>query len=563
MLTTPTLSYLKGDSSTPLMGVNMGEFLNQARQVHGAKTAVISVIQNQQLTYNELHSLVTQASKALCAVGIVREDRVGIWSTNRTEWIVMQFAVARVGAILVHINPAYKENELEYTVSHSGCKILFLTRKFRTHDCLNFALNVQSRQSGLKSIVDFDGAEVNQETAESLQTSPLGSLISWTSFLAHSKGFSDSALNELSTSVDSSCAASIQYTSGTTGHPKGATLSQSNMLNNGIQIGARLGLVPLDVLCLPVPMFHCFGSVVGVIAAFAHGSSLVFTGESFDAQECIKAVHRYGCTVFYGVPMMFISILNHPSFDSGKMKTLRTGIMGAAPCPSEVFKAAIEKMHMVGLCSSYGMTETSPMSTQCLPSQTIEQRSNTVGTVHQHVEIKIIDPVDGSMVPLGQPGELCVRGYSVMLGYWNNPQATHNAIDQEGWMHSGDLALIREDGCVCIVGRIKDMVIRAGENIYPREIEEFLHKLPQIADAQVFGVPDALYGEQLAAWIKLKPGQSMDAEKLRLLCKGQIASFKIPHYIKFVEEYPSTTSGKVQKFKMREMVITEFQLPSK
>ena len=560
MLTSPKLSYLKGDNSVPLIKSSLGEFLDQAKKAHGPKTAVISVVQNQRLSYDELHALVIQASKALCALGIASGDRVGIWSTNRTEWIVVQFAAARIGAILVHINPAYQENELEFTVSHSGCKILFLTRKFRTHDCLLFALNVQSRQSSLKTIVDFDTPDTTRGAVDSLQTSAFSSLRSWTSFLAQSTNFKDSELQTVTNSVDSSLAASIQYTSGTTGQPKGATLSQSNMLNNAVQIGARLGLVESDVLCLPVPMFHCFGSVVGVMAAFAHGSSVVFTGLSFDAQECIDAVHRHGCTIFYGVPMMFISVLNHPNFDSEKMKTLRTGIMGAAPCPSEVFKAAIEKMHMVGLCSSYGMTETSPMSTQCLPNQTIEQRSNTVGMVHPHVEIKIIDPVDGSIVPTGQPGELCVRGYSVMLGYWNNPQATHKAIDQEGWMHSGDLAQIREDGCVCIVGRIKDMVIRAGENIYPREIEEFLHKLPEIADAQVFGVPDALYGEQVAAWIKLKPGQSMDAEKLRALCKGQIASFKIPHYIKFVEDFPSTTSGKVQKFKMREMVISEFKL---
>jgi len=560
MLTSPKLSYLKGDNSVPLIKSSLDEFLDQAKKAHGPKTAVISVVQNQRLSYDELHALVIQASKALCALGIASGDRVGIWSTNRTEWIVVQFAAARIGAILVHINPAYQENELEFTVSHSGCKILFLTRKFRTHDCLHFALNVQSRQSSLKTIVDFDTPDTTRGAVDSLQTSAFSSLRSWTSFLAQSTNFKDSELQTVTNSVDSSLAASIQYTSGTTGQPKGATLSQSNMLNNAVQIGARLGLVESDVLCLPVPMFHCFGSVVGVMAAFAHGSSVVFTGLSFDAQECIDAVHRHGCTIFYGVPMMFISVLNHPNFDSEKMKTLRTGIMGAAPCPSEVFKAAIEKMHMVGLCSSYGMTETSPMSTQCLPNQTIEQRSNTVGMVHPHVEIKIIDPVDGSIVPTGQPGELCVRGYSVMLGYWNNPQATHKAIDQEGWMHSGDLAQIREDGCVCIVGRIKDMVIRAGENIYPREIEEFLHKLPEIADAQVFGVPDALYGEQVAAWIKLKPGQSMDAEKLRALCKGQIASFKIPHYIKFVEDFPSTTSGKVQKFKMREMVISEFKL---
>ena len=556
MPTTNKISYLKGDNSVPLVNLNMGDFLDEARAKHGLKNAVVSLIQNRRLSFDELHFAVIKASRALIGLGIRSGDRVGIWSTNRTEWIIIQFAVTRIGAILVHINPAYKEHELEYTVKHSECKALFLTPKFRTHDCLNFALNVQKRDECLSAIIDFD----IEDTSNLINKHSSKKLMSWNDFLEFSEEVSIDQLQAISTSIDANSAASIQYTSGTTGQPKGATLSQSNMINNAIQIGARLELATNDILCLPVPMFHCFGSVVGVIAAFAHGASVVFPGESFDPEQTIKAVEVEGCTVFYGVPMMYISILNHPSFVSEKMKTLRTGIMGAAPCPSEVFKAAIEKMHMVGLCSSYGMTETSPMSTQCLPTQTVEQRSNTVGIVHPHVEIKIIDPVDGSIVEVGQPGELCVRGYSVMLGYWNNPDATNSAIDEEGWMHSGDLAQIREDGCVCIVGRIKDMVIRAGENIYPREIEEFLHKLPEIADAQVFGVPDALYGEQLAAWIRLKPGHTLDAEGLRLLCKGQIASYKIPHYIRFVEEYPSTTSGKVQKFKMREMVINEFKL---
>lgn len=556
MLTTNKISYLKGDNSVPLVNSNMGDFLDQARAVHNSKNAVVSLIQNRRLSFDELYSAVIKASRALIGMGIRSGDRVGIWSTNRTEWIIIQFAATRIGAILVHINPAYKEHELEYTVNHSECRALFLTPKFRTHDCLNFAQSVQTRADCLSVIVDFD----LEDTSNLINKQSAKKLMSWNDFLEFSEEVSIDQLQAISTSIDANFAASIQYTSGTTGQPKGATLSQSNMINNAIQIGARLELTSADILCLPVPMFHCFGSVVGVIAAFASGASVVFPGEGFDPEQTIKAVEVEGCTVFYGVPMMYISILNHPSFVSENMKTLRTGIMGAAPCPSEVFKAAIEKMHMVGLCSSYGMTETSPMSTQCLPNQTVEQRSNTVGVVHPHVEIKIVDPVDGSIVDLGQPGELCVRGYSVMLGYWNNPDATNSAIDEEGWMHSGDLAQIREDGCVCIVGRIKDMVIRAGENIYPREIEEFLHKLPEIADAQVFGVPDALYGEQLAAWIKLKPGQTLDAQGLRLLCKGQIASYKIPHYIRFVEEYPSTTSGKVQKFKMREMVINEFKL---
>ena len=546
------LSYVKGDDTCALVKLTMGQLLDNAKQKFGSNTAVVSVLQNHKLNFIELHALVIKASQSLLGLGIKSGDRVGIWSTNRTEWIVMQFAVARIGAILVHINPAYKESELEYTINHSGCKVLFLTPKFRSYDCLSFAISVQKRQPCLEQIIDFD---LIQKTSFHPPN-----LLSWNEFLNYPTQANNKYFDELAQSIDAKSAASIQYTSGTTGQPKGATLSQYNMVNNAIQIGIRFGFTPADIICLPVPMFHCFGSVVGVIAAFAHGSSVVFPTESFDVEQSIKAIEFEQCTVFYGVPMMYIAILNHPSFDSNKMKSLRTGLMGAAPCPSEVFKAAIEKMHIVGLCSSYGMTETSPMSLQCIPTQTMEQRSNTVGIVHPHIEIKIIDPLDGTTVALGKPGELCVRGYSVMLGYWKNPEATKEAIDEEGWMHSGDLAQMREDGCICIVGRIKDMVIRAGENIYPREIEEFLHQLPEIADAQVFGVPDSLYGEQLAAWIKLRPGHTLDEESLRLRCKGNIASYKIPQYIRFVDDYPSTASGKVQKFKMREIVINEFQL---
>ncbi len=546
------ISYVKGDTTSPLIHSNMGEFLDNAVKAFGTRPAVVSVLQNHRFSYKELHSQVIQASKALLSKGIKSGDRVGVWSTNRSEWIILQFAVSRIGAILVHINPAYKENELEYTVNHAQCKILFLTPKFRAYNCLSFALNVQSRQSCLELIVDFDSTDFTHKEHKSV--------MGWGDFLLNSDQITETQLQTFVCKVDSKSPASIQYTSGTTGHPKGATLSQHNMLNNANQIGLRFGFTPSDIICLPVPMFHCFGSVVGVLAAFAQGASIVFPSESFDVELTIKVIDSEKCTVFYGVPMMYIAILNHPSFSTERMKTLRTGLMGASPCPSEVFKAAIDKMHMIGLCSSYGMTETSPMSLQCLPQQSVEQRANTVGVVHPHIEIKIIDPQDGSTVALGQPGELCVRGYSVMLGYWNNPEATQSAIDEEGWMHSGDLAQMREDGCICIVGRIKDMVIRAGENIYPREIEEFFHQLPEIADAQVFGVPDSLYGEQLAAWIKLKPGHQLGIEDLKSRCKGKISSFKIPHYIKFVDEYPSTASGKVQKFRMRQMVIEEFGL---
>ncbi len=543
------LSYAKGEGGVPLFDWNMGQFFDRQSVKHADRPFLVSPLQSKGLNYSQLRELVLIAAGSLLSLGVKPADRVGIWSTNRVEWVVLQFAVARIGAVLVHINPAYREDELEYTINHSGCRALFLSPKFRTHDCLVSAINVKSRAKGLQSIVCLDEQVVP-------------GVMGWNAFLDLSNQQANPDLNVLDQGVNAHSPASIQYTSGTTGKPKGATLSHYNMLNNGNQVGARLGLNDFDVICLPVPMFHCFGSVVGVIAAMAYGACIVFTGEGFDANHCIELIEREQCTAFYGVPMMYIGILNASSFDERKMRSLKKGIMGASSCPSEVFKAAIEKMHLEGLSSSYGMTETSPISTQSNPNDTLELRTQTVGFVHPHLEIKIIDPVTRETLEKGQSGELCVRGYSVMKGYWEDPVASSQAIDEEGWMHSGDLALMRDDGYVCIVGRIKDMVIRAGENIYPREIEEFLHKFPEVADVQVFGVPDPLFGEQLAAWVKLKPGFQLDSHSIHAKCKGQIASFKIPQYWKFVDEFPSTASGKVQKFKMREIMVNELNLKS-
>lgn len=552
----PQLSYAKGEGGVPLSSLTMGDLIDQAALGFPHRPAVISTHQSQTLNFVQLQTAVHATSRALVANGIARGDRVGIWSTNRIEWILLQFAVARIGAILVHINPAYRDDELDYTLGHSGCKALFLQTRFRNFDCLASARAVQVKQPQLELLVHFGDEVQSGSTA-------------WTDFLLHDTAGAPegdaadihaeltSRTERLAQSVKSSDAASIQYTSGTTGRPKGATLTHGNMVNNGTQVGARVGLTDHDRICLPVPMFHCYGSVIGVIGAFAHGAAIVFPGEGFDAQQCLTAMAANACTAFYGVPMMFIAILNHPSFEANRLQSLRTGLMGGAPCPSEVLKAAMEKMHMDQLGVVYGMTETSPISLQSLPDDSIEQRSNSVGRPHPHLELKVIDPVKGHTVERGTPGELCVKGYSVMQGYWHQPEATAAAIDPEGWMHSGDLAVMREDGCVSVVGRMKDMLIRAGENVYPREIEEFLHGLPEIADAQVFGVPDPLYGEQVAAWIKLKPGQQLDEAALRGACHGKIASYKIPHYVRFVEEYPVTASGKVQKFKMRATEIAD------
>ena len=541
------LSYVKADGPLPLFDMNMGSFLQGVVSQHGERTALVAVAQSERLSFRQLHSLVEQAAKALLALGIEEGERVGIWSTNRVEWVVMQFAVASIGAVLVHINPAYREEELAYSIEHVDCKALFLNPKFRSFDCLSAALHVQTQHPGLKFIVAFND-------------SPPAGCWSWPDFLAQSHGVERARLDALLATVRASTAASIQYTSGTTGKPKGATLTHHNMLNNGSQVGARLQLHALDVICLPVPLFHCAGSVVGVIAAFAHGASVVFPGEGFDAEQCIHAIETQRCTAIVGVPMMYIAILHHPQFDGAKMQTLQKGIMGASTCPSAVFLAAMEQMHLKGLSSTYGMTETSPMSTQSFPTDDLETKSQTVGCVHPHLEVKIVEPESGDTVERGQAGELCVRGYSVMQGYWNDPKSTAQAIDKEGWMHSGDLAVMRGDGYISIVGRIKDMVNRAGENIYPREVEEFFHQLPEVADVQVFGVPDPLYGEQLAAWIKLKPGVDTTVQSLKSQCQGKIASYKIPHYMRLVDDFPSTTSGKVQKFKMREVMIRELQL---
>jgi fatty-acyl-CoA synthase len=541
------LSYAKGEGPVPLFDMNMGRFLKGVVGRHGDKTALVALAQSARLSFRELQALVDQAALALLALGIEKSERVGIWSTNRLEWVVMQFAVTSIGAVLVHINPAYREDELAYSVEHVNCKALFLNPKFRSFDCLATALHVQTQHPCLQFIVAFDAEH------------HVGCL-TWSAFLEHAQRVDPVCLDALLETVDSKAAASIQYTSGTTGKPKGATLTHHNMLNNGTQVGSRLQLKASDVFCVPVPLFHCAGSVVGVIAAFSQGASVVFPGEGFDAEQCIEAIDSEQCTAIVGVPMMYISILHHPQFVTTKMQTLQKGIMGASTCPSSVFKAAIEQMSLAGLSSTYGMTETSPMSTQSFTHDDIELKSQTVGCVHPHLEIKIVEPDTGDTVELGQTGELCVRGYSVMQGYWNDPKSTAEAIDVEGWIHSGDLAVMHDDAYVSIVGRIKDMVNRAGENIYPREIEEFFYQLPEVAEVQVFGVPDALYGEQLAAWIKLKPGCVTTVEDLQAQCKGKIASYKIPHYLRLVDDFPSTASGKVQKFKMRDIMVHDHQL---
>lgn len=540
------LSYAKGEETTPLTQQSIGQFFRDLVLLHGSRQALVSQGQGQRLSYAELSSLVEQSAQSLITLGVTQGDRVALWSSNRIEWIVLQFAVVSIGAILVHINPALKAHEVEFNLLHSSSKLLFLTPRYRQTHCLGIGMELKNSCPQLERVISLD-----DENAD----------LNWPAFLSLALEFTPTEIKQIfPPNVNCHQAASIQYTSGTTGQPKGATLSHFNMLNNAIQVGSRLGLTPSDVVCLPVPLFHCAGCVVGVLAAFTKGASIVLTGESFDVVECLNAIEREHCTSIVGVPMMYISILHHPAFDTKRCISLKKGIVGASPCPTEVFKSIMEQMHLKGLSNSYGMTESSPMSAQNNPNDSIELRSQTVGYIHAHIELKVIDPRTKEVLPKGQTGELCVKGYSVMLGYWNNPKATQEAIDSQGWLHTGDLAIMTENDYISIVGRIKDMVIRSGENIYPKEIEEFLHELPQIAAAQVFGVPDALYGEQLAAWIIFKSGEALSSEQLKVLCREKMAHFKVPHYWKFVDAFPSTTSGKAQKFKMREMMIQEYQL---
>ena len=533
-------SIVQGPASMPLREIRIGDVLSEAARLHGDRPALISIHQDRMLTFAVLEAAAREAAAALLAYRIAPGDRIGIWSANRLEWIVVQYATSLIGAILVNINPAYRGTELGYVVEHAGCKALFLTPGYRGFSCVDAARALHAQSRTLEHLILLD-------ESTHAGTTP------WSAFLARAPEIESATLDAVAAGVDCRSAASIQYTSGTTGAPKGATLSHFNIVNNAGQIAARVGLRSDDRICLPVPLFHCFGMVVGVMSAYLHGTAIVFPGETFDAGACLAAAERERCTMIYGVPMMFIAMLNHADFDSSRLTSLRGGLMGGAPCPAEIVRAAIEGMHMHGIAPLYGMTETSPISFQVLPDDSFEQRVQTVGVALPHVEAKVVEPGTDRIVPRGSPGELCVRGYLVMLGYWDNPEATARAIDADGWMHTGDLAVLRDDLHIAIVGRIKDMVIRGGENIFPREIEEFLHTLPEVAEAQVFGIADPLYGEQLCAWIRPRPGVVPDVEALRARCKGYIASFKIPTLIRFVDEFPTTASGKVQKFRMREI----------
>jgi len=531
-MTSPLASYAHGASAVPLVGYTIGECLRRTVEQHGQREALVVRHQTYRATYRELWEQVDLAARGLLARGVRKGDRVGLWAPNRAEWVVTQFATARVGAILVNINPAYRSSELEYALKQSGVSLLVLARGFRSSDYVGMVADVRGRCPDLRDTLVLEWE--------------------WDHLLAAGRDIPEAVLAVREGELSPDDPINIQYTSGTTGFPKGATLSHHNILNNAFFTAQQVRYTELDRVCVPVPFYHCFGMVVGTLGCVTHGACIVVPGDAFDPLAVLEAVQAEQCTSLYGVPTMFIAELEHPRFGDFDLSSLRTGMMGGAPCPVEVMRQVNSRMHMPEVTIICGMTETSPVSTQTAPDDPIEKRVETVGRPHAHVEIKIIDPETGLIVPRGTPGEQCSRGYSVMLGYWNNEAATRGAIDDARWMHTGDLAIMDDDGYVRIVGRIKDMICRGGENIYPREVEEFLYTIPGISDAQVIGVPDEKFGEEVMAWVKLKEDVTLSGADLTALCRGRIASFKIPRYWKFVDAFPMTVTGKVQKFKMRE-----------
>jgi fatty-acyl-CoA synthase len=533
------LSYSSGESATPLLGDTIGGNFDATVRAFGDREALVDRPPGsgsaRRWTYTELAADVDALALGLLEMGIAKGDRVGIWAPNCAEWILTQYATAKIGAILVNINPAYRTRELEFVLNQSGSTLLVAAEKLKTSDYAGMIAEVRPRCPALATVV--------------LLGSP-----QWQALLETGRRLDRGALDAIELDTDDPI--NIQYTSGTTGFPKGATLSHHNILNNGFFVGELCNYTEADRICIPVPFYHCFGMVMGNLAATSHGACMVIPAPAFDPVATLETVQAERCTSLYGVPTMFIAELSAPDFTDYDLSSLRTGIMAGSPCPVEVMKQVIERMSMTEVSICYGMTETSPVSTQTRADDSLDRRVSTVGRVGPHLEVKVIDPETGRTVPRGTPGELCTRGYSVMLGYWEQPDKTAEAVDAAHWMHTGDLAVMDADGYLAITGRIKDMVIRGGENVYPREIEEFLYTHPDILDAQVIGVPDAKYGEELMVWVRLRPGtQALTAESLREFCRGQLAHYKIPRYVHIVDEFPMTVTGKVRKVEMRERAV--------
>lgn len=534
------LSYTHGASNKPLLGTTIGQNLKETVQKFPDREALVSLHQNYRATYQEFWDQTTAVSKALIANGINPGDRIGIWAPNRYEWVLLQYATARIGTILVNINPSYRTNELKFALNQSGVRLLFSQLTFRTSDYRSMVGEVAQYCNELKETIYFE--------------------TNWESFLTSGQSITDSKLKQFEDKVQFDDPVNIQYTSGTTGFPKGVTLSHNNILNNGFFVGERLHYTEKDRVCIPVPFYHCFGMVIGNLACTTHGSCIVIPNESFSAEKTLDAVQKEKCTSLYGVPTMFIAELELPNFDEFDLSSLRTGVMAGSPCPIEVMKQVQSKMYMKEVSICYGMTETSPVSTQTIIGTPLNKQVSTVGTIQDHLEMKIIDPDTGEIVERGTPGEVCTRGYSVMLKYWNDPQATQEAIDEAKWMHTGDLGIMDEEGYVNISGRIKDVIIRGGENISPREIEEFLHTNPLIEDVHIIGVPDEKFGEEIMAWVKIRKGETAISEDLERFCKDKIAHYKIPRYWKFVDSFPTTVTGKIRKVEMRKTSTKELKL---
>ena len=531
------LSYASGTSDVPLLGRTIGDDFDLTVSRFGGREALVDVPTGRRWTYAELQAEVDRVALGLLDLGIAKGDRVGIWSPNCAEWVFVQYATAKIGAILVNVNPAYRSHELRYVLQQSGVRLLVAAPSFKTSDYAAMIDEVRGECPTLDAVV--------------LLGSP-----GWDDLAARAAEVDRDALAARQATLGFDDAINIQYTSGTTGFPKGATLSHHNILNNGFFVGELLGYTEEDRVCVPVPFYHCFGMVMGNLGATSHGSCIVIPAPAFDPEATLKAVQDERCTSLYGVPTMFIAELGLPDFASYDLPALRTGIMAGSPCPVEVMKRVVTEMHMDEVTIMYGMTETSPVSTMTRREDDLERRVSTVGTVMPHVEVEIVDPETGLPLPRNTPGELCTRGYSVMLGYWDAPDQTADAIDVAGWMHTGDLATIDDDGYVAIVGRIKDMVIRGGENIYPREIEEFLYGHPDIDDVQVIGVPDPKYGEELMAWVRLRAGaDELTIDALRAFCQGKLAHYKVPRYLHLTDEFPMTVTGKIRKIEMRERAV--------
>jgi fatty-acyl-CoA synthase len=552
-------SYVSGPSDKPLLGLTIGEMLDMIVEKYPNENALIVHHQNVKWTYAVFSKRVMEVARSLMALGIEKGDRVGIWSLNNSEWTLIQFATAKIGAILVNINPNYRTHELKYALNKAGVKVLITQDKSRYMDYAGMILELAPELLMEESELHSEELPYLRRVIRLYEKDSQG-MMSWLTMLKYQLNVTQEEVMERQKSLDCDDPINIQFTSGTTGFPKGATLTHHNILNNGYFVAERQEITEKDNVIIPVPLYHCFGMVIGNLGCVTHGATMVYPSEMFDAKAVLEAIEKDRATAVYGVPTMFIAELEHPEFKNYDLTSLRTGVMAGSPCPIEVMKKVQTIMHMPQMQIAYGMTETSPVSTQTKMGTSLEKQVSTVGQVHPHLEIKIISHETGQVLPLGLQGELCTRGYSVMSGYWDDDAKTEEAIDDQGWMHSGDLAVMDDEGYINIVGRIKDMIIRGGENIYPREIEEFLYTHPKVSDVQVIGVPSEKFGEEVMAWIKLKDNMDASVDEILEFCKGKIAHFKVPKYVKFVDDFPMTVTGKIRKVEMRTISIEELAL---